>query len=145
MNTYHVTDDDHDVLHYVSGRLLHSAKSRIIKSCKKEDKSEAVLDILQCFNSEEDSDSGEEQSFINTNVGWGLGWGGLTDLKPSVVSMLAISESHFLKLCSGQKGPGDIFLKDCLASRILTSSFYEICYASEAEDEEKEFVLECLL
>ena len=62
MNTCHVTDDDRDVLHYVSDSLLHSAKSRIIKSCNKEDKSEAVLDILICFNSEEDSDSVEEQS-----------------------------------------------------------------------------------
>ena len=62
MNTYHVTDDDRDVQHYIGGSMLHSVKSRLIKSCKKEDKSEAVLDILQCFNSEEDSDSVEEQS-----------------------------------------------------------------------------------
>ena len=42
--------------------MLNSVKSRIIQSCKKEDKSEAVLDILQCFNSEEYSDSVDEQS-----------------------------------------------------------------------------------
>ena len=49
--------------------MLHPIKTRIIKSCKKEDKSEAILDILQCLHSEESSYLAGQQSLAQMQGG----------------------------------------------------------------------------
>ena len=72
--------------------------------------------------------------------------GGLKYIKHSVVGLLELLEVNFRsKFSSGQLCSSGQFVKDCLDDRVLVTGFCYICYGVQADEENKESVLEGIL
>ena len=75
----------------------------------------------------------------------GGGGGRLSYIKHSVVGLLCLLEVNFRsKLSCGQCYSGQ-FVKDCLNDRALVTTFYQICYDMQTDEESEESVFEGML